>query len=265
MNLVSFSAITRDYYPQFNYYSPGGNSLNFAIHFKYFTPGTVAIVGAVGKDDNGNFVLDKLKAHNIDIRQLHVVDGNTAQNSIRVDKNGERFGIEGTWKGGVLESYIFTDDDWNFINEFDYGATTVYDPQFKAAADKLKRNMKLSVDFSHLGDFSLLENYINIISIAFFEGKAEHFYPAKRLAVKYPEIPIVITLGSDGSKTFLGNEEFYLPAPKVAQVIDTTGCGDSYQAAFAYAWFTENNIELAMMSGTNAAKKTLSHLGAIEM
>jgi fructoselysine 6-kinase len=263
MNLVSFSAITRDYYPQFNYYSPGGNSLNFAIHFKSSTPGSVAIVGAVGKDDIGNFVLEKLKTHNIDIRHVHVVDGNTAQNNIRVDEYGERYGIEGTWKGGVLESYIFTDDDWIFINRFNYAATTAYDPQFKAAAKKLKRNMKLSVDFSHRGDFVLLEKYINIVSIAFFEGKVEFYHSAKRLAQKYPQIPIVLTLGSSGSKAFLGEEEFYLPAPKVTKVLDTTGCGDSYQAAFAYTWFTANNLKLAMMSGTKAAEKTLSHLGAI--
>jgi fructoselysine 6-kinase len=264
MNLVSFSSITRDYYPQFNYYSPGGNSLNFGIHFKKATSGAVALVGAVGDDDVGEFVIEKLKAHDIDIRHLHVIQGLTAQNQIRVDEYGERFGIEGTWKGGVYESYIFNDDDWNFINEFDYAATTAYDPQMTAAARKLKTPMKLSVDFSHQGDFPLLEKYSGIIALAFFEGKEELYLPAKNAALRYPGIPIVITHGSGGSKAFLGTKEFFCPAPAGVKVSDTTGCGDAYQAAFAYTWFTDHNIESAMISGTRSAEQTLAHLGGTQ-
>ena len=115
-----------------------------------------------------------------------------------------------------------------------------------------------------MGDFDLLEKYIDRVSVAFFEGKEELFEKAKRIAHKNTTTPIVIILGAGGSKAFLGNKEYFLPAPKVEKVIDTTGCGDSYQAAFAYIWFSKNNIEAAMEQGTIAAGKTLSHFGGIE-
>jgi fructoselysine 6-kinase len=264
MNLVSFSAITRDYYPQFDFYSPGGNSLNFAVHFKKYSSGNVAVVGAIGEDNAGRLVLEKLGNHHIDISHVHITTGKTAQNQLRVDEKGERYGIEGTWNGGSYESYLFKEEDWDFINRFDYAATTAYDPQFQSAIQKLKPECKLSVDFLHLGDFELLEKYHHQIAIAFFEGREEYYPKAKKVALQYPDIPVVITLGAKGSKAFLGNCEYFQPAPKVEKVLDTTGCGDSYQAAFAYTWFTERNIEAAMNRGTLEAGRTLSHFGGIE-
>jgi fructoselysine 6-kinase len=264
MDLVSFSAITQDFYPQFNFYSPGGNSLNYAINFKKCASDSVAIVGAVGKDDVGSFVLEKLVKNKIDVSNIHRIDEITAQNHLRVDEKGERFGIEGTWKGGAFEKYIFTDHDWQVINKFDYAATTAYDPQFQVATKRLKKNINLSVDFLHLGDFSLLEKFNEVVTLAFFEGKEEFFPFARKTALKFPAIPIVVTLGAKGSKAFLGSDEFFQSAPTVDKVVDTTGCGDSYQANFSYSWFIHRDIELAMKNGTEAAGRTLSHLGGIE-
>jgi sugar/nucleoside kinase (ribokinase family) len=50
-------------------------------------------------------------------------------------------------------------------------------------------------------------------------------------------------------------------AVPVEHVVDTTGCGDAYQAAFTVAWFKNKDIQAAMEAGSMAASDVLSHLG----
>jgi sugar/nucleoside kinase (ribokinase family) len=45
--------------------------------------------------------------------------------------------------------------------------------------------------------------------------------------------------------------------------VDTTGCGDSYQAAFTVSWRREHNISEAMQKGASAAAETLKHMGGV--
>ena len=48
---------------------------------------------------------------------------------------------------------------------------------------------------------------------------------------------------------------------KVKEVIDTTGCGDSYHAGFVCSHLINGNIYEAMRVGTELATETLSHYG----
>ena len=52
-----------------------------------------------------------------------------------------------------------------------------------------------------------------------------------------------------------------MQAVKVESIIDTTGCGDSYNAGFVGSYMLENNIEKAMNVGSEIAAETLKHYG----
>lgn len=70
-------------------------------------------------------------------------------------------------------------------------------------------------------------------------------------------------LNAEGSLALDGNGERFQPAQPVDEVIDTTGYGDAYQAAFSLSWFADGNLERAMEKGTAAAAKVLSRFGGV--
>ncbi|HNT75712.1 MAG TPA: carbohydrate kinase family protein, partial [Anaerolineae bacterium] len=49
----------------------------------------------------------------------------------------------------------------------------------------------------------------------------------------------------------------------VAEVVDTTGCGDAFQAAFFVSWFQRHDMVQALRMGAEAAAQTLTHFGGV--
>lgn len=73
----------------------------------------------------------------------------------------------------------------------------------------------------------------------------DHSGNLHQLMQKYPEKLIVI-LGSAGVCTALMNGDI-LRAPAVpAQIVDTTGAGDTFNGAFACSMYAKQNIEEAL-------------------
>jgi fructoselysine 6-kinase len=92
-------------------------------------------------------------------------------------------------------------------------------------------------------------------------GKREHLSLLKKWSAEYKTL-FVITLGADGSVAYKNDVEYFCEAVKVEKVIDTTGCGDSYQGAFIVDYLIHNDILSAMKAGSEAAAITLSFVGA---
>ncbi len=74
---------------------------------------------------------------------------------------------------------------------------------------------------------------------------------------------IVVTLGAQGSYAYYNGESYYQPALSATKVIDTTGCGDAYQAAFALTYYKTQNIQKSMSDGAYAALQILQAWGGI--
>ena len=51
-------------------------------------------------------------------------------------------------------------------------------------------------------------------------------------------------------------------ALEVDNLIDTTGCGDAFQAAFTVSYFRDGDIAAALFRGANQAARVLKHFGA---
>lgn len=69
------------------------------------------------------------------------------------------------------------------------------------------------------------------------------------------------TLAENGSVTFFNGKEYRVKAVPITEIVDTTGCGDSYHAAFICSYVKDNDIISAMNEDSAAASKTLSHIG----
>jgi sugar/nucleoside kinase (ribokinase family) len=260
MKIVAMTVCTVDGYPDQGVECVGGNSLNFATQCRRSGVEHVSLVGGVGTDDYGTVVLDHLRGEGIDISHVHRQEGATATNKLYVTEDGERFQVLDSWRGGVYETFRLSDDDWDFVNRHDIVATTCVDPNFAQALKRVDAGRGFVVDFMHIRDYDAMVTNAGRISIIFMNGDREIVARVKPTAEQGPAL-IVVTMDAAGSIALQGEETFFQPALPVAHVVDTTGCGDAYQAAFTVSWFRAGDVQRAMAAGAGAASRVLTHFG----
>ena len=73
---------------------------------------------------------------------------------------------------------------------------------------------------------------------------------------------LVITRGSDGAIARSPEETVEIAAPKVENVVDTTGAGDLFAAGFLAARCRNRPLKACLETGAIAAAEVISHFGA---
>jgi fructoselysine 6-kinase len=262
MKIAAFSALCVDRYPDQGISKPGGNSLNFAVHAKRRGAEVVSVAGFIGTDSNAD-ILERLLAHEgIDCSQVRRLPGKTASNKLYNTPDGERYSNNGDWDNGVKNDAVFTDETWKYLLGHDIIAVPYLDMNLNELCKRRPRNRLVLVDFQHFDDCSVIRPFLPSVDIAFVSPRPEHVPELKTLA-KETNAFIIALLGAQGSKAFKAKEEYFQPALKVPAIIDTTGCGDSYQAAFACSYFTDRDVLKAMRKGAENASKVLAHYGGV--
>jgi fructoselysine 6-kinase len=100
-----------------------------------------------------------------------------------------------------------------------------------------------------------------MINVAFFGGTPDMADDLSRLAMGRKGI-VVLTLGAEGSKAFVNDQVYRQTALPVDKVIDTTGCGDAFQAAFNYEYYKSRNVIKALQAGAELGRlATQTHGG----
>jgi fructoselysine 6-kinase len=262
MKIAAFSSLCVDHYPQKNIAKPGGNSLNIAVHAKRLGAETVSIAGFIGTDSFADMIEQLLKAEHIDFSHLFRLPGSTASNKIYNTPEGERYSNSGDWDNGVKNAAVLSDATWNFVLSHDIIAVPYWDANLDETIKRRTRKNLVIVDFMHFDDFNIIRNHLQFIDIACMSPKIEHLPDVQRLAID-SKILFIAMLGAEGSKVFFEGKQYFQPALPVPKVIDTTGCGDSYQAGFLHSYFKDRDIPKAMLCGATTALKVLAHYGAV--
>jgi len=261
-SIIALSVLCVDFFPEQNKIYIGGNSLNFAVQCLNEGLKNISVLGCIGYDKYGDMIADYLKKTAIDISHLHRANGNTASNKIYISKTGDRYFKENSWDGGLYESYRFSNDDLKFIKTHDIIATTLFDPNFNKIS-LLTKECRIVADSLDTKNFKLIEDNMPKLDILFISTEKEHLDTLKKIADKHKKL-IVVTLGEEGSIAFYNNKTYKQKAVPVKNIIDTTGCGDSFQAAFTCSYFKNHNIQKALKNGAIAASKVLSFIGAVK-
>jgi sugar/nucleoside kinase (ribokinase family) len=261
MKVACFSVAALDYFPQQNKYYAGGNSLNQAIRFRQMGH-TSAFVGAVGTDAAGDRLTALLQTESVDVSRLHRMDGSTACNRIMNDDSGERYGVEGAWAGGVYEQFKMDETDWRYLDQFDVWATHANGPNYLSALERKKSGQFMSVDFLHLKDYELLRKSLGVVELAYFGGTPEMADDLARIAKTSRGI-IVLTLGARGSIAFEGDRTYSQKALTTGKVVDTTGCGDAFQAAFTASYFATRDIRASLLAGAELGHAAAMSFGGV--
>lgn len=261
MKIIAMTCICADVFDATGEIRPGGEALNFAANLCRY-PVDVALIGAVGEDDAGRACLRSIADRPIDVSGVRVVSGGkTASNRIYLTDAGDRYFKPDSWQSGVYGDFRIDELDERRILTSDAVYIHRWDPNLPRVLELRRQgHFHLAVDFDDTIDFDFFARMAPKVDF-FFVSASEKHLPAFAALSQKADAVINVTMAERGSATFIRGEETRVAAVPVVEVIDTTGCGDSYHAGFLGALLTGADVREAMEEGSRVAARTLGHIG----
>jgi fructoselysine 6-kinase len=249
----------------------GGNALNVAANCANTGKADVFLMGNIGTDEYGDKIVQMADKYRLNHERLYRVStsgGATASNQIRIADDGERVFVPNAWNDGVLRDFRISHGDADFIRGMDAVATTVKDYFLEELLEIRRKSpsLLLAADFMDEKQCPFSENwrgYCDSLDLFFISGKHEQMPLLKQWSRDFPQVVFILTLGMNGSVAFKNGEQYICEAVKVSKVVDTTGCGDSYQGAFIVDYLHNGDVRSAMTAGAKSAAATLGFVGAV--
>lgn len=240
----------------------GGEALNFAVHASEFNGINVTILGVIGDDKYGQTIMDSIADRNIETKYIRVDKAHiTANNRTYLTDKGDRYYKDDSWNGKILDAFKLNESEEEIIVASDLVFVHFWASCFKEIIELRKKyNFKLAVDFDVYRDFDDMKKYAPYIDFFMISGEENLLLYFCEFSKKYDGL-FNMSLGDKGSVTYHNAIEYRVSAKNVDDVIDTTGCGDSYHAGFVCSYLLEGDIEKAMIKGSEIAAETLSHYG----
>lgn len=220
---------------------PGGKGANQAVAAAR-NGANVGILGRVGKDNFGDFLLENLKANQVDTNLIRRDDASTGTAIIVVDADGQNSivlsaGANGNVSSSDVENASFSTFDLLLLQ------LEIPLPTVLAAAKKAKENgvrvilnpapaKELPDELIALADFIVP----NETELSLLTGLPKKDIPsaksaAKRLRERGAQ-NVIVTLGNKGALLVTGEEVTHVGAYPV-EVVDTTAAGDAFIGGFA--------------------------------
>ena len=266
LRIVSVGECTIDHYLDLRKQFVGGISLNFAVNCKRAGAEQVSLVSRIGT--HGSRILKKLEDENIDTSHVLQDSGASARQDITIAKTGDRIFPTGGYHPGVLENFLLEKEALRFVQSHNLIASALFqqvEPLFYQVMEFTFDGWRVA-DFLDLSDYQndirVVENLSDRLTIAFLSGNPELVERLRPLS-REGRCLIVITLGAEGSVALLKGEPMYQSSIHVAKVLDSTGCGDAFQAAFTVSYWRDGSVRRALQRGAQQAARVLQHYGAI--
>ncbi|MCM1264491.1 MAG: PfkB family carbohydrate kinase [Butyrivibrio sp.] len=282
INITAMTTICADIFEDSGEILLGGEALNFAMAISSSYPDiNISLMGAVGNDEIGRKAIECIRNSSIDMSCVHVIDGGkTASNRIYHDAGGDRYFKEDSWDGGVYQDFTLSEIDRAKLRETNVVFINYSCPNFvEILALKSEYGYKLAVDFDVAANYDEIGNIVGSIEFNFFSGNDDMLPIIEEWSKLYEGI-FNATLAERGSISYHKGEEYRVKAVPVEKIVDTTGCGDNYHAAFLASYVMNRNnadtdkpttmydnantahtILSAMNAGSLQASRTLTHVG----
>lgn len=277
IDVVGLGSVTWDRRLETPRFPVPGDKLR-AIRTEEFTGGSVAtalialarwglasrLLGLIGADEAGDRIIADLTAESIDMSAVGrsaTLDGRHA--TIIIDhRNGSVAEIHSPPPRATLQPEPFT--EVHFAGARVLHLDTSYDEAALHAARLAKSHgltVTLNADRFEPGTDELMRlcDYV-IASLDFARRATEQEKPSRAayaLSLR-TERPVLVRAGEEGC--FFANEELALHQPAhETTVVDTTGAGDVFQAAFIYgllaAWDFRRLLRFATWAGSHACRE----------
>jgi len=254
-------------------YIPGGKGANQAYAAAKLG-GDVAMIGAVGKDDHGDLLVNNLLDVGVDTCGIKKADMNTGLAVIYVNKAGENCivvlaGANDTVnKAQIDELHSYIEDSEWIILQMEIPKKTVEYVIKKAASLNKKIILNPAPAPENFPDelFGMLEiitpneTELEKLTKMHVNSMDEITLAAKELNKKGVS-QVIVTCGKNGALLFNSKGKFQYSAPKVTAV-DTTAAGDTFTAALAVALSENKTMREAIRFANKAASISVTRSGA---
>jgi fructoselysine 6-kinase len=247
---------------------PGGITLNVAAHARrLFAPeDVITVVTAVGSDPEAALVKAAIEELEVEtfVREL---EGATSLQVIDLEPSGEKVFV--SYHQGVLGEYVVDDDERRIIAGADLLVAPHYrqiDRFFASVMASPSRGLRV-VDFADIAEnrsTTDVEEYVSAFDIAFFGLTVAHgtlIDALERIARRERKL-LVVTLGPSGSLALTGDGHIPCEAAPVEKVVDTTGAGDTFAAAFLAEYSVSRDVAKSLNRGAIEAARTVAKVGA---
>jgi len=249
---------------------PGGKGANQAVAAARLGS-SVALLGRVGRDNFGDFLLDNLKSNKVDSQLVQRDHAATGTAIIIVDSNGQNSIVLSPGANGKVSSA-----DVNHA-PFPAGGLLLLQleipiPTVLSAAQRARENNVRVI----LNPAPAKELPKELISLAHFIFPNESelgiltrlpvndVSSAERAAKQLLELGaqnVIVTLGSNGALIVTRERATHIPAFKV-NVVDTTAAGDAFIGGFATALLQNKSLEESVRYGCACGALATTKFGA---
>ncbi len=255
--------------------SPGGVGANIASNLAYMGY-RVRVLGAVGRDVFGTYILEELKKRGIDVAHIQLVDNIlTGFMVVLVGQHGNKtiIGSRGANQYFKLDDETVKEviQDTRHLHVSGYAALNVDGGEtlLKLLVNAKKNGKSTSIDLEGIALYKreFIDKLKGIVDYVFLNRiEAEHLCTeneAVKCSIKILEKikpkTLFLKMGDKGSKviSYSGNEIVVddVEAYKPTKIIDTTGAGDAYNATvIAYLIKGESPLEAARKGSIAGAK-----------
>lgn len=235
----------------------GGNAVNVAVQLARL--GHEAFYfGAVGPDADGKRTRDVLAENGVTVAYMQERPGKTAHTDIEVLPSGERvflledFGVCAGYRPSEEDVAVLKNMDHVHIGWLDDGGALRRG--LAAAGVSVSQDISVNADHANLGLLGL--------TIA-FGSAGEDSAAVEALIHRFLSTGVriaVVTRGSKGSLAATRDDRAETGIREI-DVVDTTGAGDSFIAAFLSAQLGGASLQAAIEAGRDHAARACAHVG----
>jgi sugar/nucleoside kinase (ribokinase family) len=251
---------------------PGGAAANVAVWAKRLGA-DVTLVGKLGDDTLGTLMLAHLEAEGVGRQVITVPGGLSTRVGILVSPDGEHsFVIDHTkllrFDEGDAPAALLDSADAVFFNGYDIflaRSTSFLAPLLAEA-----RTRRLPVVFDP-SSFTLIQGFgpkrlmdgVGPLDVLIANDAEAHVLRGSRPLATLASWArlVVVKQGASGASAHTADAAWRAGVDPVT-VVDTTGAGDAFDAAFLVEWLRSGDVGAALQAGNRLGAHVASHLGA---
>ena len=255
----------------------GGSAANTAVGFSSFG-GNACFIGQTGLDKFGGLFAEDINKSKVYFENQVANELNkTSKSIILVTPDAERsmntfLGASVDFNINCINEDLILNSKVLYIEGYLFDQPAAKKAIYYCCELAQSKNIQIALSLSdlfcverHRSDFlDLIIKFVDIVFANEAEIKSLYKLTLNECVerIKHDVTTGAITLGSEGSIVFAGQNEHVINPIKVKTPIDTTGAGDLFASGFLYGYINQYSIQRCGTLGSKAAAEIITYYGA---